>query len=213
MRTMYDSTNVSDIPHHGAQLVAGYIDGNYENYGKLTTVFPGVPAVPISVTGGGLDKIGPGHGVALDIENGALTVHSGCLHFADLYNRGRVPVIYCSLALWPDVDHELDRYKIPAKHRYRWIAHYTGKAHLEAGSIATQYAAPGNGSPGHYDISAVAPYWPGIDPKPVTPLRASTRRAARRLERHLAGRNNPTTKADMSTLDAARVQIERVTHL
>ena len=41
-----------------------------------------------------------------------------------------------------------------------WIAHYTGKPHLEPGSCATQWADPDNGSGGNYDVSLCQPWWP-----------------------------------------------------
>jgi hypothetical protein len=39
MRTMYDSTNINDIPSN-ASMVAGYVDGLYANVGNLQASFP-----------------------------------------------------------------------------------------------------------------------------------------------------------------------------
>jgi len=44
-----------------------------------------------------------------------------------------------------------------------WIAAYPGNgANLYPGAVAHQYA-----DPGPVDLSVVADYWPGVDPKPV----------------------------------------------
>ena len=69
--------------------------------------------------------------------------------------------MYCSLNDWPKVRQAFVTAKVREPHY--WIAAYPGNgAKLYPGSIAHQYA-----NPGPYDISVVADYWPGVDPKPV----------------------------------------------
>lgn len=211
-RTMYDSTNVADLPAHAA-MVAAYIDGAYDNYAQALHRFGG-PVVPISVTGTGLHRVPAGISVALDVETGALSPDSAVEHFTALLHGQRIPVIYCSLSLWPEINAKLDHHGVPRRHRLRWIAHYTGREHLIRGSIATQWADPDHGSGGHYDVSAVRDYWPGIDRPPGTPLRPTTRIAARTLQRRLAKRNKPVRDTpDKRLLDQVAHQIERVREL
>ena len=56
---------------------------------------------------------------------------------------------------------------------WSWFAaDWTGVEHLVPGSIATQYAAPGHGSPGNYDISVTSGLWPsGLPAPPLAPTK------------------------------------------
>ncbi|GLY65481.1 hypothetical protein [Amycolatopsis taiwanensis] len=53
-----------------------------------------------------------------------------------------------------------------------WVARYDGVANLPVGCVAKQYINP-PGSGGHFDLSAVADFWPGIDPAPISPTTSS----------------------------------------
>lgn len=74
------------------------------------------------------------------------------------------PAIYCNRSTWPEVAREFDRQKV-APPLY-WIAQYDNRAQMIPGAIAKQYANPATHGGGHYDLSVVANYWPGVDPKP-----------------------------------------------
>lgn len=50
-RLMRDSTNLRDIPIHGTDLVAGYVNGNFIATEEDFARFPGIPHVHIDVLG------------------------------------------------------------------------------------------------------------------------------------------------------------------
>lgn len=162
MRTMYDSVTPTDIPLT-ARMVAGYADG-----------VPAWPAAGWSRFWAATQVrivLNPAHylaGDVLDVERGSANPDQAP-GWVDRARRWGVPApaVYCSLALWPTVRAEFDRQGVAPP--LWWIAHYTGKppATLPPDVIAIQYANPATGSGGHFDLSAVADYWPGVDPAPT----------------------------------------------
>lgn len=151
MRTMYDSTDPSQLPT-GGDLYAGYIDGNYQSYNGIVSRFGASKSVPIAVfasTNGG--TVG-------DVESGDMTP-SNCVGWVSMRRTAGVdPTIYCSLSLWPAVQQAFIAANIPQPHY--WIAAYPGNgANLYAGAVAHQYASQSG-----YDTSVVADSWPGVDP-------------------------------------------------
>lgn len=64
-RLMRDSTNLKDIPIHGTDLVAGYVNGNFIASEGDFARFHGVPHVHIDVLGNHPDEAG-----VLDFEAG-----------------------------------------------------------------------------------------------------------------------------------------------
>jgi hypothetical protein len=72
--------------------------------------------------------------------------------------------VYCGEASWDSVRAAFVAAGVPEPHYM--IAHYDNVPTVPIGAVAKQYINdPTSG--GHYDLSAVADYWPGIDPAPA----------------------------------------------
>jgi hypothetical protein len=157
MGTMYDAVDVAAIPA-GAQIVAGYVDGNWPTYDELVAAFPDAQHVSITVIGK------PGAMVA-DCETGDLTP-LGAAHWAEAeIAAGRRPCIYYSRANAPAVTAALQGAGVPISAVDFWVADWTGTAHVVPGSVATQWADPPK-SGGNYDISETAAGWPAVSQPP-----------------------------------------------
>lgn len=155
-RTMYDSITPGNIPA-SATMVAGYVDGHWANIPAMRKRFPHATVVTIAVAHGT-------RAMVADVENGDMSPASAVEWARDTMHD--VPntelTIYANTSTWPSVKAAFKAAGVALPQW--WAAHYTGKPHLEPGSIATQYA-----DPGPYDLSLVADYWPGVDPKPTPP--------------------------------------------
>jgi hypothetical protein len=147
---MYDSTTANDIPHD-AEMAAGYANGLYENYTAVKMRFPNIPVLGISVNGR-LDELAH----VLDVE------HGDCLPgwfqpwARAMANHGVIrPTCYCSRIAASQVLRDAPRGVTVDL----WLADWTGVPHRlsEPGAnvVAVQYAAPGHGADGHFDVSAV----------------------------------------------------------
>jgi hypothetical protein len=148
---MFDSTSARDIPVN-AQLVAGYGNGRYLWAPSDWHRFPPATHVVISV------NAWYPHAIVLDVEGGDATPEqaNGWI-IASQATTGWVPTLYGTRAT-------LDRCRRLANIGHLdcdfWLAEWTGIPHLPPGFAACQYAAPGHGSPGHFDMSVVADNWP-----------------------------------------------------
>ncbi len=152
-RLMFDAVTVANLPE-GGDLYAGYIDGRYANVDAMQARFPDKRVVRIAVFAGT-----PG-GEVYDVENGDLTPDQVPGVLKRERAAGRYPTMYVNLSNW-----QACRDACAANGLTEppwWVAHYTQQAHLESGSVATQY-----GDPGPYDASLVEDFWPGIDPPQV----------------------------------------------
>lgn len=150
MRTMYDAVTPGNVPTD-AQMVAGYIDGHYESYAGLVARCPNAVHVSIAVSAG------TNAGQVLDVEQGDATPWQAPGWCQARRAAGQHPTVYCSLAEW-DAVRAAFRGAGVAEPEY-WIAAYPGNgANLYSGSVAHQYD-----SPGPYDVSVVADFWPGVD--------------------------------------------------
>lgn len=168
-----DSTTAADVPNY-VDLLGGYLDGNYVTVPALRKRKPPKRIVTYTVNGStpGADMI--------DCEKGDAIPTSAARYVSNERKAGNWPGIYfplsdiaavCgalhSLGLGPDVPLQ--------------TAHYTGKAHVCGKKclapygplpfvpliVATQYATPGIGVTGHFDLSAVDDdYWPDRHPVP-----------------------------------------------
>lgn len=157
MRTMYDSTTASDIPAN-AEMVAGYVDGLYKWTPSDWARFPHAVKVRIAV----FQTTNDGH--VLDVENGNATPAQSVDWVVMRRHAGQDPTVYCGESAWPTIREQFRLRNIQQPHW--WIANYNGGPAIPAGAIAIQYlGSPGN-SPGHYDVSNVADYWPGVDHLP-----------------------------------------------
>lgn len=158
-RIMYDSVSPRAIPRD-AKMVAGYIDGRYAWSAADWGLFPSAVHVPITA-------LGRDDGIVLNLEpNGYWPSDLGVGWVRARRAKGVDPTIYLNyrnhLHL---VRAAFDRAREP--HPHFWVAEYNGVANIPPGTVAKQFAAPeGTGaakSPGHYDISVVVDFWPGID--------------------------------------------------
>lgn len=156
MGTMYDSDDPTEIPPDAA-IVAAYIDGPDPTIQRVNARFPNAQMVTITLNGNKPAMV-------CDVENGAASVADGVRWAQSELNAGRRPCLYYSWgknganadamagALWAAL--------INPSHVDHWVADWTGVAHLRPGTVATQWASPSTGSPGHYDISTTAEGWP-----------------------------------------------------
>jgi hypothetical protein len=156
---MYDSTSARDIPT-SAQMVAGYVDGLYVWTSADWRRFPSATKVGIAVFAG------TNQGDVLDVESGNATTAQAPGWLLMRRKAGAWPTIYASRSLFADLDKHMRAAGITDWQF--WAAEWTGARHLLPGTYATQYDHPPH-SGGHYDLSEVADYWPGIDPVDIAP--------------------------------------------
>jgi len=152
-RTMYDAVTVSRVPST-ATMVAAYVDGHYANVAAMRDRFPNARLVTIAVFAS------TNAGTVLDVETGDATPTQAPGWVVKRRKAGVDPTVYCSESLWPSVRQAFRSLNVPEPHY--WIAHYDSVPLIPEGAIAKQY----KNTPG-YDISVVADYWPGVDPRPV----------------------------------------------
>jgi hypothetical protein len=152
-RTMYDSTDVLSIPKD-ATMVAGYVNGAYNNWDRLVAEFPDARKVSISVDPRFTADV-------LDVESGAATPSDVPEWVKAMRKLRRRPIVYTTFDNWSAVVAACRAVKI--KPPFLWVADWTGRPHGPIGTVACQWTsptAPINPAPGHYDISSVGPDWP-----------------------------------------------------
>lgn len=207
-RTMYDSTTVTDLPK-SAKMVAGYVDGAYQTVDDLRRRYPAGTVVTITVLGK------PGEHVC-DTEPGNIGPAGAVRWAKDEVKAGRRPTLYCMGSQWKWIRRRLRlRLQMPLKagRVSWWVADYDNDPTIPKGAVAKQYANPpltGH----HYDVSVVADYWPGVDPKPERPvkatrLRVGTRWALTYVKVHLAKRDKPVAEQDRALLHDVLVRIDK----
>jgi hypothetical protein len=150
---MYDSTNPFDIPL-GVEMVAGYIDGAYAWPQAGWDRFGSIPKVRISCTNADLAAD------VLDVEPGCADIPTAVNWTQTLRGIGRQPALYFSASLYSQV--EAAFVAIGSLVPLVWIADWDGVFGPWFGSVAKQYANPAI-TGGHFDLSWVADYWPGVD--------------------------------------------------
>lgn len=159
MRLMYDSITAADIPA-SAGMVAGYLDGLYAWSAADWMRWPGTTTkvgIAVSVT------TNAGH--VLDVETGDATPNQAVYWVLNRRAVGVDPSVYCSLSAWAGVRQAFTSRGIVEPHY--WVAGYPGAGPtVPDGAVAHQYANE-NTSGGHYDLSVVLDYWPGVDPTPT----------------------------------------------
>jgi hypothetical protein len=130
--TMYDSTNVDNIPAN-AEAVAGYVNGAFANFDELVHRFPHAKHLSIAVTAD-VDADG------LDIENGDATPAEAPGWVRKQHARGKKrPILYIETSRVAELIQILTDAGIKRDEYLIWTAHYTNEAHIEDGSDATQY--------------------------------------------------------------------------
>lgn len=221
LRLEADSTTAGDVPAN-TDFPAGYLDGGYVTVPALRARFPHKRIIAITVNGS------TPHADVIDQEAGDVNPPTAARYVATERAQHGWPTIYFPLSniaavckaltavgLGPDVP--------------LWTAHYTGKPHICGAAclkdyeplpfkpliVATQYADPTT-SGGHFDLSLVVAYWPGVDPKPApkaTPLFPATADAAHTFVTNISGRSNPTDAAGNHVLDQVIAEATRVRRL
>lgn len=157
-RTMYDSTDPYAIPAN-AEMVAGYIDGSLYRWPDAAwNRFSGVKVRIARRT-----YTNDGH--VLDVEYGIPTVwpiNNGIVEWVKRRRAAGIePTIYCNqLNDWGPIRTLFDRAGV-AQPQY-WVARYNGVRDIPPGAVAKQFANPPIAG-GHFDLSTVADYWPGVD--------------------------------------------------
>jgi len=159
VRTMFDgiAADAAKIPASAA-LVAGYVDGLYKWSDAHWARFPRATRVRIAVFADTDD------GVVLDCEQGNCTPAESVDWVLTRRKAGVDPTVYCGRNTWWDDIRAAHRARgVPEPHY--WVADYAvsqTNPQIPAGAIALQYTDTGS-----YDLSVVADYWPGVDPKPL----------------------------------------------
>lgn len=174
MRTMYDSTTATDIPAT-AGMVGGYVDGLYAWSDADWNRFPAT-TVKVHI----VVKASTNRGDVLDIERGDATPAQGPVWV--MLRRGSgypCPTLYCSRSDVPAVKAACKAAGLVFGTDWKlWIADYTGEPHsCNLGESAVQYASPGHGAGGHYDLSCVFDNaWPFPPPTTYIPPTGAVRR-------------------------------------
>lgn len=161
---MYDSTAPGDIPLE-AKMVAGYVDGPYAWPQSGWARFPDAVKVRIAIAPWTDD------GEVLDVEQYDASPQQAPGWVQLRRRSGADPTVYCSRSAWPTVWSEFQRQGVPQPHY--WIAQYDNVAALPSGAVAKQYIDPPQ-SGGHWDLSLVADFWPGVDAAPPAPAPPDT---------------------------------------
>lgn len=208
MRTFFDSTSAADLPATGDGYL-GYVDGAVikPNYDQVVARFPHRPVMPTSTSPSSAAQQLAARfpaGVLLDCESGDYSHPQAIATAQQLLELKATPTIYVDRSDWPDLQARAKAARVPTKLgrllNLQWaVADWTGHAHLLPGSIATQWADPKHGSGGHYDVLAVADYWPGLDPV-TRPLSRRHRRWLRDLDKAWARRDVGLPTADQELL-------------
>jgi len=165
MRRMYDSVNAAAIPTD-AEMVAGYVDGRFAWPAADWARFPKAVKVRISA-------IGATHlAEVFDVEEGCIWPPKSVIGLVERARASGIdPTVYVNQHNdWGPTRDAFNSAGVA--HPHWWVASYDGVAEIPAGAVAKQYAHPGP-VPGksagpwetgkHYDLSAVADHWPGVD--------------------------------------------------
>jgi hypothetical protein len=137
--TMYDAVTPGNIPT-SAQVVAGYMDGDFAWSKEDWNRFPDAEKVLITVTGSLTGNVA-------DVENGDMRPEQAPEWIRAKQSKGkRGCTIYCTRSNLNSV------WKACRGHDYYiWVADWTGDPHQIGGTIATQYSNVDNS----YDMSRV----------------------------------------------------------
>ena len=166
MSVMYDGVDPSSVPA-GADVYAGYVNGNWPSYNALVAKFPNAQHVPITVFSAGDAQV-------LDVEQGDASAADVPAWLNRQRARGQHrPTIYCSRIGapgygWQNVIDACNSAGVALPDF--WIADYTSGPHgLTLGNVtavAIQWTDHGG-----YDESVINdPSWPNRSkPNPPTP--------------------------------------------
>jgi len=162
--TMYDGVNPATVPP-GANVYAGYVNGNWPTYNDFVQMYPNAQHVSITVNSGGTAQV-------LDVENG----DAAAVDVPAWLNRMRAagiqrPTVYCSRVGapgygWQNVIDACNSAGVALPDF--WIADYTSGPHALSlngvNAVAVQWTDHGG-----YDESVINdPTWPAPSAKPHT---------------------------------------------
>lgn len=158
VRLCYDSTDPNAIPAD-AELVLQYIDGaNRAVVDAWSAAAVGRFAAARKVRVACLASTNDGH--MLDVEQGNATPEQAPGWVRMRRAAGTAPTVYVNLSNWGAVRQAFASQGIAEPHYL--LADYDNDPTIPAGAIGKQYAnAPLTG--GNYDLSSIAPVWPGVD--------------------------------------------------
>jgi len=149
---MYDAVVPSHIPVN-AQMVAGYVDGDYRWTAADWARFPTAVRCAIA-TVATTDA-----GQVLDVERFDARPDQAPGWVLTRRRHGVDPSVYCDQSSWPAVRAAFTAARVAEPHY--WIAARPGAPGIPPGAVAHQYT-----DTGLVDLSVVAAYWPGVDPPP-----------------------------------------------
>jgi hypothetical protein len=148
---MYDGIDSdADVIPTNAQLVAGYVDGDYVWSTADWARFPHSVHVGIAV------RSSTDAGNVLDVETGDATPVESVTWVLARRNSGADPTVYCNTSTWPSVRSAFQSRSVTEPHY--WVANYNGDTAIPSGAVAHQYETTAR-----WDLSSVADYWPGVD--------------------------------------------------
>jgi hypothetical protein len=101
-------------------------------------------------------------GVVGDVETGDMLPWEAPSWVVRRRQHGVDPTVYVNLSNWAPTRTEFQLRRIPEPHY--WLALYDDIPVLPSGAVAKQFANAAF-SGGHFDLSVVADYWPGVDPE------------------------------------------------
>ncbi len=157
VRTMHDSVDADAIPVD-AEMVAGYVDGRYAWSKADWDRFPDAVKVRISAVGDNVNA----H--VFDVEVGCIWPPAEVVGLVvQARALGIDPTVYVNERNdWGPTRAAFDAAGVA--HPHWWVANYDGRTTPPAGAVAKQYANPEMPqTSGHYDLSVVADFWPGVD--------------------------------------------------
>ncbi len=130
---MYDAVVIEGIPADPT-AVAGYVDGLWPTFYDLLIRFPKAKHLSITVTP---DR----NARCLDVETGDARPDEAASWVGKQHARGiKRPIVYANTSTMPTVIDFLEKDGIRRWEYLVWTAHYTGVAHVEPGSDATQWS-------------------------------------------------------------------------
>ena len=124
---MYDAVTPGNVPK-SAQVVAGYIDGDYAWHRDDWNRVPDAIKVLITVSGSLKANVA-------DVENGDMTPEQASEWIHNKHSRGMHDcTVYCNRSTLDSV-----RKACEGRTYYVWVADWTGSPHPVDGTVATQY--------------------------------------------------------------------------
>jgi hypothetical protein len=154
-RIMRDSTTAGDIPVHGTDLVAGYVNGKFKWSADGFARFNGIPQIRIDASG-----THPEDADVLDVERHDATVETAVIWAKArkaAFPGGYPPIIYCNRSTLTPLFNAMNAAGLQIVRDFRtWIATLDGTkaVHDMTGVTAVQYAGE-HLTGGHYDESVV----------------------------------------------------------